>query len=143
MVNSLKLRLKAAILPHSIVAVYIYGSILKGKFRTESDVDIAFLPLPGLSNQRKLRLISKVEAVFTTLLKDIGIDKEVSVLDMRGKYTSIELLYRIVSEGMLLYDIDISQRLEFENTVKREYFDFAPYLKNLRERKYGHLYQKA
>jgi len=66
-----------------------------------------------------------------------------SILDMRGRYVSVQLLYKIVTEGVLIYERDVAQRREFENAVKREYFDFGPYLVSLRERKYGHILQET
>lgn len=130
-------------MPEGITAIYIYGSILKGKLRSDSDIDIAMLPSYGINNLEKLQLISKIESIFTSFFKSMGHNREVSVLDMRGRYVSLQLLYKIITEGMPVYEKDVLQRLEFENAIKREYFDFKPYLMHLRERKYGDLLQKA
>jgi len=35
------------------------------------------------------------------------------------------------------------ERIEFENTVKGEYFDFKSFLQHLRKKKYGHIHQEV
>jgi len=143
MVKLLRAKLNEISIPGEIAAIYVYGSILKGRLRKDSDVDIAILPCYDIDDLEKLELVSIIEGYFTAFLKDIGLDREVSILDMRGRYVSVQLLYKVITEGILLYEDDPSQRFEFENTVKREYFDFKPYLTYLRKRKYGDILQKA
>jgi predicted nucleotidyltransferase len=136
-------KMKEIPMPESIAAMYVYGSIVPGRLRNDSDIDIAILPSFETNDFEKLQLISKVAAIITSALKTIGTDREVSVLDMRGRYVSLQLLYKIITEGTLIYDSDSTQRIDFENAIKRDYFDFEPYLLGLRKRKYGDLYQKA
>ncbi|MEW6570751.1 MAG: nucleotidyltransferase domain-containing protein [Nitrospirota bacterium] len=136
-------KLKELSVPDGIAAIYVYGSIVQGRLRNESDIDIAILPSFEINDFEKLQLISKVAAIISSALKIMDIDREVSVLDMRGRYVSLTLLYKIITEGALIYDRDTAQRIDFENAVKRDYFDFVPYLLYLRKRKYGDLYQKA
>ncbi len=130
-------------MPNDIAAIYLYGSVVKGRLRADSDIDIAMLPFYDVDAFRRLELISKVEGIFTSLLREIGIEREVSILDLRDKYVSLQLQYNIITKGVLVYEKDTSERLEFENAVKREYFDFEPYLRFLREKKYGDIPQKA
>ena len=133
----------AASIPEKIAAVYLYGSSISGRLREESDIDIAILPLHDTTGEERLVLIAKIEAIVSTILKEEGISKEVSIADLRGRFIPITLQYKIVTEGMLLYERDRAERSEFENAVKREYFDFNPYLEYLREKKYGHIRPKA
>ncbi len=130
-------------IPDNIVAIYVYGSIIQGRLRNDSDIDIAILPSFETNDFEKLQLISKVAAIISSVLKTIGTNREVSVLDMRGRYVSIQLLYNIITKGLLLYDNNPIERIDFENAVKREYFDFIPYVLYLRKRKYGDLYKKV
>jgi predicted nucleotidyltransferase len=129
-------------MPKEVVALYLYGSSVTGKLRNESDIDIAFLPSHKTTMKERLIIISKVKGFIEKLLREMGISREVSILDLREKYVSVSLQYRVITEGILIYEKDALERLEFENTVKREYFDFVPYLKYLRKRKYGNLLQK-
>ncbi len=143
LIQLLKSKFKESSLSERIVAIYTYGSIVKGRLRNDSDIDIAMLPSFETDVFEKLQLISKVEAIVTSATKSSGIDKEVSVLDMRGKYVSLQLLYKIITEGIIIYENNPLERINFENAVKGEYFDFIPYLLYLRERKYGDLYKKV
>lgn len=124
-------------IPDDIEAIYIYGSILKGRLRAESDIDIAILPNHRVNEMKALELISKTESLFTKIFKKFGISNEVSVLNMRGKYVSIELLYNIILNGLCIYEKNRIEHLEFKNFVIREYLDFKPFLEKLRAKKYG------
>jgi predicted nucleotidyltransferase len=130
-------------IPEGIVAIYLYGSTITGKLRAESDIDIAILPLHNIADEEKLVLIAKIEGVFTKMLKGKGILREVSIVDLRGRFIPLTLQYKILTEGILLYERNAIERVEFENALKREYFDFIPYLEYLRERKYGNLRSKV
>lgn len=130
-------RIKETPLPKEIVALYVYGSIIQGKLRVDSDVDIALLPSFETNDFDRLQLISKTGAIVTSALNSIGIHKEVSILDMRGKYVSLQLLYKIITEGIMIYQSATAERIYFEQAIKREYFDFIPYVLSLRKRKYG------
>lgn len=127
-------------IPTEIEAIYLYGSILKGKLRTESDIDIAILPNHRVDEMKALELISKIESVFTKIFKKFGISNEVSVLNMRSKYVSIELLHNIILNGVCIYEKSEVEHFEFKNFVIREYSDFKPFLKKFRAEKYGIIY---
>ncbi len=129
-------------MPEGVVAVYLYGSSMTGRLRVESDIDIAILPSYQTSGDERLILISKVESIVAKLLGEKGIRREISIVNLRDKFLSLTLQYKIITEGLLLYEKDPMERLEFENAVKREYFDFAPYLSLFRKRKYGDLHSK-
>jgi len=133
----------AASIPEKIAAIYLYGSSISGRLREESDIDIAILPLHDTTGEERLVLIAKIEAIVSKILKENGISREVSIADLRGRFIPITLQYKIVTEGILLYQRDAVERSEFENAVKREYFDFIPYLEYLREKIYGHIRPKV
>ncbi len=141
--NIFRSRLEQSALPEKIVALYIYGSFIKGRLRDESDIDIAMLASYDTNALERLELISKVESIIASLMRAMGLKREISIADLRDKYMSVSLQYRTITEGLLVYERDKNQRVEFENAVKREYFDFEPFLKGLRRRKYGDIYQKV
>jgi predicted nucleotidyltransferase len=136
-------RLKQYLMPEGIVAIYLYGSAIKGKLRVDSDVDLAILSSYDLKDTERLELISKVEGAVTSILRGFGMKYEISVVDMRGRYMSVMLQYKIVTEGIPVYEADPAQRVEFENALKGEYFDFQPYISSLRRKKYGSILQKV
>ncbi len=143
LLQKLKSKNLAAFIPEGIAAIYIYGSSISGRLRDESDIDIAILPLHNTTGEERLVLIAKIEAVVSKIVKEKGISREVSIADLRGRFIPVTLQYKIVTEGILLYERDSVERSEFENAVKREYFDFIPYLEYLREKKYGHIRPKV
>jgi len=142
-VAELQAKLGQVLIPDAIVAIYLYGSIVREKLRGDSDIDVAMLCSFEVGGIERIELISRLEAIFQTLRREMGLHQEVSILDLRGKYLSVELQYTVVTEGVLIYESDEDQRREFENAARREYFDFAPYLAFLRKRKSEQLLQKA
>ncbi|MBI4825007.1 MAG: nucleotidyltransferase domain-containing protein [Nitrospirae bacterium] len=126
-----------------LVALYVYGSLISGKLREESDIDIAILPCYKTTDDERIELISKVEGCVSSILKDTGVQREVSVLDLRGKYVSLLLQYKVITEGIILYENSKEERFEFENAVKGEYFDFVPFIESLRKRSHGDIFQKV
>jgi predicted nucleotidyltransferase len=142
-INSLKVKLLDITIPEGVEAIYLYGSIVKNRVRADSDIDVAMLPSYGIDDFEKLELISKIQSIFASLFFKAGFKQEVSVLDLRGKYSSLQLLYKVITAGILVFERDRLQRLDFENAVKREYFDFEPFLRLLRKEKHGTLFQKV
>lgn len=130
-------------IPREIETIYLYGSLLKGRIREDSDIDIAILPSFNTRHSLRLELISKIEALFSTIFAKIDIHNEISVVDLMNKYISLALQYNIITTGIALYTNNYSERMEFENFVKGEYFDFAPYLQSLRKRKNGNIFKKV
>jgi predicted nucleotidyltransferase len=128
--------------PDEIVAIYLYGSILKGRLRLESDIDIAILPHYKVNEMKALELISKIESIFTKVFKKFGILNEVSIVNMRGKFVSIELLFNIILHGICVFEKSMDESLEFKNFVMREYLDFRPFLKKFRKEKYELIHQE-
>lgn len=142
-VNVLITKINQYPIPDGIVAIYIYGSAIKGKLREDSDIDLAILPSYDIEVTRRLEMISKIEGIFTSILSELYKKFEISVVDMRGRYTSLMLQYKIVTEGIRIYESDPVQRIEFENSLKGEYFDFQHYISFLRRKKYGGILQKV
>lgn len=130
-------------MPSQIVAIYVYGSILKGDLRTDSDIDIAMLSSHTVKALNRLNLIAIVEAETKSIFRSLGYNRDISVLDMRGKYVSVPLLFKVVTEGALIYEKNKEKRIDFENTVKGEYFDFKPYIDLLTKEKYEKLLKKT
>jgi len=136
----IKLKEMDTSMPEELIAIYLYGSSITGRLRVESDIDIAILPSYKTTEDERLIMISQVESLIAKLLKERGTQREISIVNLRDKLLSLTLQHKIVTEGLLLYEKESMERIEFENAVKREYFDFAPYLARLRKRKYGDLH---
>ncbi len=130
-------------MPKQIVALYVYGSIMKGNLRRESDIDVAMLTLHTVKALNRLNLIAMVEAEMKKIFRTLGYDRDISVLDMRGKYVSVPLLFKVVTDGALIYEKNKEERIDFENAVKGAYFDLKPYIDSLVKEKYDDLLTKT
>jgi predicted nucleotidyltransferase len=142
MIKNLMDKLKEFKLPNGVIAIYLYGSFIKGRLREDSDIDIAVLTEHSMKSEERLILMSEIEALFSRIFSALGFSQNVNIIEMRSRYASIELLYDIVREGLCIYERSIEERIELENIIKSEYFDFYPFLKHLREKRYGKVVSK-
>ncbi len=104
-----------------VVAIYLFGSVAEGKVRPGSDIDIAVLFDNDISTEerfdRRLTFIIHLE----NLLKS-----EVDVIDLLA--SSLAFQHRVLRKGKLLFERDKKKRVCYETRLRREYFDFKPYL---------------
>jgi predicted nucleotidyltransferase len=140
---NLELKINPSSIPEEIIALYLYGSVIEGRLRKESDIDIAVLPSYKITVEARLGLIARIESIFSQLLRGSSGLREISVADLRGKFVPLTLQYKIITDGILVYEKDALERLDFENAVKGEYFEFVPYLHLLRKKKYGHIHAEV
>jgi len=111
-----------------ILIVYLFGSHAHGEARDNSDIDFGALVDHQGYAQDPLGASSEafVLAAKAGQLFDVATD----VLILNN--ASLELAYEVVATGICLYHTDMDQRLEYESKIKGMYFDFAPFLKQLR-----------
>jgi len=107
-----------------LAAVYLFGSVARGRDRPSSDVDLGLLfgqaPEPGISgpaarieDELEHRLRRPVHAV---------------VLDTAPP----DLVHRVFRDGRLVHEGDRRTRVRFEVARRREYFDLLPVLRRYR-----------
>jgi len=142
MIENLMDKLKESEVPEGVIALYLYGSFIKGRLREDSDIDIAVLTEHFMEPEKRLILISEIEDLFSRIFNALGFSHNVNIMDMRSRYASIELLYKIVREGLCIYERSVEDKIEFENVIKKEYLDFYPFLRHLREKRYGRALSK-
>jgi predicted nucleotidyltransferase len=114
-------------LPEGVVAVYLFGSVARGTASAESDVDLGLLyetpPPPTYQGQPYLLQANLSErlgrAVDLVVLNDAPVD----------------LVHRVLRDGVLLFDTKKSVRIAFEVKARNEYFDLLPYLEEYRRPK--------
>jgi len=137
LVESIKLRINTWIsgssdAKESVLAIYIYGSVLHpDKFKHYSDIDLAFLLNQSLYKQDPLLCSGPAYMVST----DIGLklDRQTDVIILNS--ASIESAYQVVTTGIVIYEADRENRLEYETAVRGLYFDFNPFLQKLRNQR--------
>jgi len=107
-----------------LVCAYLYGSQARNEAALHSDVDVAILlskkPPPTLDGIG-LDLGAEIE---------LAIGKPVDLVTLNR--APVDLIHRILRDGILVYEGDPSARIRFEVQARGEYFDLLPYLREYR-----------
>jgi hypothetical protein len=104
--------------PHSVVAVYLFGSVARGDDSASSDVDVGVLfeqPPPVRLTGGRLTLEGDLE-------RHLGRPVDLVVLNT----ASADLVHRVLRDGRVVVDRDVPARLRFEVRRRNEYFDLEP-----------------
>ncbi len=106
-------------LQDKILIAYLFGSLVKGKARATSDVDIAivFDDLSLIERfDRKLAIANDLEELLHT---------KVDVVDLDS--ADPFFIHQVMIYKELIYEKDIHRRVEFEVAKRRIYFDMIPF----------------
>jgi hypothetical protein len=111
-------------LDRGLAAAWLFGSAARGEARPGSDVDVAVLlrddPEPTLAGLRADLADSLTEAL----------GRPVDLVVLNG--APVDLVHRVLRDGVLLLDRDPSRRIAFEVRSRNAYFDLLPYLREYR-----------
>lgn len=107
-----------------IDAAYLFGSVARGDFTAESDVDVAVL-LAGGAPKTLSQLPTALEGDLTEVA---GRPVQVVVLND----APVDLVHRVLRDGHLLHQGNPSRRIAFEVRARNEYFDLKPFLDRYR-----------
>ena len=118
-----------------VVAVYVIGSAVGSNFKESSDIDLAFLVDEGHYKEDPFRAIGPAHKIAATA--GLMLRREIDVVILNS--ASLEMAYEIVTTGIPLFESDHELRLQYEIKIKGMYFDFRPFLSELRERKLAKL----
>lgn len=107
-----------------IVCAWLFGSVARGAARPDSDVDVAVLcerdPPPTL------------DASATAMGGDIeaatGLPVDLVILNR----APVDLIHRVLRDGVLLVERDRDARVRFEVKARNEFFDLKPHLDRYR-----------
>ncbi len=104
---------------NSILAIYIFGSQVKGEPNKYSDIDIAIL------FDDKVKQKDYTDKQITVMTNLSGrLNKEVDVVILNR--VSLFLRYHILKEGIKIYERPDRNEHNFEAQAIIEYFDFLP-----------------
>ena len=113
-----------------IMLIYLFGSYANNNQKKNSDIDIAVFVSP--KQYTKDAFDSTKEAY--SLATNIGLvfNRQTDVIILNS--SSIEMSYQIITNARVLYDENIDCRLEYEARIIGMYFDFMPFINQLRSK---------
>ncbi len=127
--KDLQRALKESMPPDSaILAVYLFGSHVTVQAKRSSDIDLAFLLDDKSYKADAFDAVAPAYLVAAKAGMEIGQETDVTILNA----SSLEMAYEVVTSGLCLFEADTDRRLEYEATVRGLYFDFSPFLHQLR-----------
>jgi predicted nucleotidyltransferase len=107
-----------------LVCAYLFGSCARGDAVARSDVDVAVLfatDPPRTLDGLHLDLADDLSAA-------LGRRVDLVVLNR----APVDLIHRVLRDGVLLIDRDPAVRIRFEVRARNEYFDLLPHLQRYR-----------
>ena len=111
------------LVPH-LAAAYLFGSVARGADRPTSDVDVGLL----YERAPASTLLDQPFHVAAELESRIG--RKVDLVNMNA--APVDLVHRILRDGILLLQPNPSARIAFEVRSRNAYFDLLPILKRYR-----------
>ena len=121
--------------PGVIVACYLFGSLLRSETRPDSDIDFAFLLDEKAYKSDPIIAMSPAHLIAAKAGMQLDRETDVTILNS----ASLEIAYEVVTTGKCLFEIDPDLRMEYEIKIKGMYFDFRPFLEELRAKSLAHL----
>ena len=118
-----------------LLGVYVFGSTVRGTARADSDLDIGVLFRQPCYGKDPLHCFAAAQRIGAHIGR--ALVKATDVLVLNG--ASLELAYEVIAHGICCYAPDLDARLEREAVLRGMYFDFKPFLIQLRRRFLGRL----
>ena len=112
----------------SIVAAYLFGSYARAEEKAQSDIDLAFLLDEQTYKADPFEAACLAYMIATRIGMRLHMQTDVTILNS----SSIETAYEVITTGRCVYESDMDRRLEYEATMRGMYYDFRPFLMQLR-----------
>lgn len=122
----------------SLIAIYLFGSYAAGNSNPRSDLDLAFL-YDARSYRRDPFETGASAHLFAARLA-VLLDLETDVVILNS--ASVELAYEVATTGVCIFASDADKRLEYEALARSLYYDFKPFLDELRARRIQSIQQE-
>ncbi len=107
-----------------VVCVWLFGSVVRGTARPDSDIDIAVL----LERDPPLTLDASAPAMGGDIEVATGLPIDLVILN----HAPVDLIHRVLRDGVQLVERDRNARVRFEVKASNEYFDLKPHLDRYR-----------
>lgn len=122
----------------SLIAIYLFGSYAAGSPNPRSDLDLAFL-YDARTYRRDPFATSASAHLFAARLA-VLLDLETDVVILNS--ASVELAYEVVTTGVCIFAADADKKVEHEILARSLYYDFKPFLDELRARRIQSIQQE-
>lgn len=125
--NDLQTRVQSFFASHSngVAAAYLFGSEARQTAAPDSDVDIAVL-----YQHDPPRTVEGLDAdLQDRLQEDLGRTVDLVVLN----HAAVDLVHRVLRDGILVFERDRSARIRFEVHARTMYYDLVPILERYRQ----------
>ena len=122
-----------------ILAVYLFGSLAKKKLGNSSDIDVAFLFDRLFYKNDPYKSFSTAQIMGAEAGEVLGQEVDVSVLNC----ASLFFAYEVISTGVCLFERDFNERIRYEIAIKGQYYDFRPFIADLRQKKLAYMCASA
>jgi predicted nucleotidyltransferase len=103
-----------------VTLAYFYGSARTGSMSPQSDIDIGLVVSESLTPADSLNLILRLKLALEERSGLSNVDIRIindAPLVFRG---------RVVTDGVLIYSTNETQRVQFETSTRLQYFDYLP-----------------
>jgi len=132
-VSKLRLAAESYLSAHQSTAketalIYLFGSYAMDNVGPRSDIDLAFLFHENMYRRDPFETAGSAHMLAAHLADLYNVETDAVVLNS----ASIEIAYRVVTTGICVYESDVDQRFEYEAKVRGLYYDFKPFLVELR-----------
>ena len=109
-----------------IVAAYLYGSLVRGHLRRDSDIDLAILLDDGFEPDAlyPLRIAEEVAS-------NCALEREIDVRVLNDM--PLTFVHQVLKNGVLIHSRDDRKRVEFETCAYDIYLDYKPYFDRFNE----------
>jgi predicted nucleotidyltransferase len=115
----------------TIIAAYAFGSCLREDFKDRSDIDLAFLIPHAVYREDPLKAIAPAHILAAEI--GLALDRETDVTILNS--ASLEMAFEIITHGECIYESDSEDRIQHELKVKGMYYDFKPFIDDLRAKR--------
>lgn len=116
-------RLEQVCSAEGLLAVYVFGSVAAGTAGPESDLDLGVLFFPG---DERWRDVSTYISLYDALGDGVT-GRQVDLILLPK--APLELQYRVLADGIVVYCADDDRRTDYEDRIIRDYLDFAAELR--------------
>ena len=127
--NRIAEKLKSAFKPFPVSFAYLGGSVAEGTANPMSDIDI-FVSIPTYEEYKPIELFSILADIDNEISKRLKTNKvDLKILEK----TSVIIQFQVFKKGLLLYEKNELERLDYLENLLNFYYDYKIWYDNFLE----------